>query len=139
MKGVTVQRWGNAVSPEAYAAVMSASHAPLVTAVAFQLSAALEDYQMHVDNLVDPWSQREQYDLVSRRFDEVRMLKGALPDLSVAMMEVLISHIALMKALWLSSTVTEINQGSSTDEVRNKHRMAVAAMREQCLRFFSRR
>ena len=41
---------------------MSASHAPLVTAVAFQLSAALESYQMHVDRLNDPWSQRRQYD-----------------------------------------------------------------------------
>jgi hypothetical protein len=118
---------------------MSAPHAPLVTAIAFQLSAALEDYQMHVDGLSDPWSQREQYDLVSRRFDEVRMLKGALPELSVAMVEVLICHVELMKALWLSSTPSEKNIFLSIDQIRSKHRTAVTAMRERCLRFFSRR
>jgi hypothetical protein len=122
---------------------MSDPHSPpqtaLVTAIAFQLSAALEDYQAHVDALSNPWSQREQYDLVSRRFDEIRMLKGALPDLSVAMVEVLICHVELMKALWLSSSTPEKNNFLSLDQIRSKHRTAVEAMRARCLKFFSRR
>lgn len=120
-------------------ASQSSPQAAVVTAIAFQLSAALEDYQMHVDALSNPWSQREQYELVSRRFDEVRMLKGALPDLSVAMVEVLICHVELMKLLWLSSTPSEKNKFLSLNQVRSKHRAAVAAMRGRCLKFFSRR
>lgn len=115
------------------------AHAPLVTAVAFQLSAALENYQMHFDNLANPWSQRDQYELVSRQFDEVRMLKGALPELSVAMVEVLICHVELMKALWQASATPQRTSLDRLDELRRKHRDAVEAMRQRCLRIFSRR
>ena len=115
-------------------AAMSASHAPLVTAIAFQLSAALENYQMHIDGLKDPWSQRRQHDLVSKVFDEVRMLKGALPELSVPMVEVFIRHVELMKGLWLSGSNQE---AGDMDELRRRHGAAVGAMRERCLRVFS--
>ena len=84
---------------------MSASHTSIVTAIAFQLSAALENYQSYFDGLANPWLQTQQYNLVSRVFDEVRMLKGALPELSVNMCEVLICHVELMKALWLRNPV----------------------------------
>jgi hypothetical protein len=117
---------------------MSASHAPILTAIAFQLSAALENYQMQVEALNDPWSQRRQYERVSSVFDEVRMLKGALPELSVHMVELLIRHVELMKGLWLSGTNQEQAGGESLLALRGKHRDAVSAMRERCLRFFSR-
>jgi len=118
---------------------MSVTHAPLVTAVAFQLSAALENYQMHVDELKNPWAQAAQYNAVSRVFDEVRMLKGALPELSVDMVEVLICHVELMKALWLSNATPPESDNAALDELRDKHRQAVATMRDHCLRVFSRR
>jgi hypothetical protein len=117
---------------------MSAMHAPAVSAIAFQLSAALENYQMHIDALADPWSQRREYDLVSRGFDQVRMLKGALPQLSVHMVEVLICHVELMKGLWLVSSQREARDEQSLGGLLGKHRDAVAAMRERCLRVFSR-
>jgi hypothetical protein len=117
---------------------MSATHAPVLTAIAFQLSAALESYQMHVDSLTDPWSQRRQYDLVSHAFDQVRMLKGALPELSVLMVEVSICHVDLMKALWLSGSSRESHDARALQALREEHRELVAAMRERCLRVFSR-
>jgi len=117
---------------------MSATHAPLLTAVAFQLSAALENYQMHVDSLTDPWSQRRQYELVSHAFDEVRMLKGAMPELSVLMVEVSIRHVELMKALWLAGSSRESHDATALHDLREKHRELVAAMRERSLRVFSR-
>ena len=117
---------------------MSANHAPVLTAIAFQLSAALESYQMHVDSLTDPWSQRRQYDLVSHAFDHVRMLKGALPDLSVLMVELSICHVELMKALWLAGSSRESHDAPALQALREKHREIVAAMRERCLRVFSR-
>ena len=118
---------------------MSVAHAPILTAVAFQLSAALENYQMHVDDLVNPWSQTAQYDLVGKVFDEVRMLKGALPDLSGDMVEVVICHVELMKALWLANTTPPERDAAEVDELREKHREAVETMREHCVRVFSRR
>jgi hypothetical protein len=116
----------------------AATHAPDLSAVAFQLSAALERYQMHVDALSDPWSQRQQYGQVSRAFDEVRMLKGALPELSVDMVEVLISHVELMKQLWLSGAAPESRSDELLQRLRGKHRAAVSLMREHSLRVFSR-
>jgi hypothetical protein len=117
---------------------MSANHAPVLTAIAFQLSAALENYQMHVDSLSDPWSQRRPYDLVSHAFDEVRMLKGALPELSVLMVELSICHVELMKALWLAGSSRESHDATALQKLREKHRECVAAMRERCVRMFSR-
>jgi hypothetical protein len=117
---------------------MSATHAPVLTAIAFQLSATLESYQMHVDSLADPWSQRRQYDLVSQAFDRARMLKGALPELSVLMVEVSISHVELMKALWLAGSSRESHDARALQKLREEHRQLVAAMRERCLRVFSR-
>jgi hypothetical protein len=115
---------------------MSASYTPPITAIAFQLSAALERYQMLVDALANPSSQKAQYDLVSRVFDQVRMLKGALPELSVDMVEVLIRHVALMKALWLSAS-SAVND-DAVAQARRNHSQAVDAMYEHCLRVFSR-
>lgn len=110
----------------------------MITAVAFQLSAALESYQMHVDALTDPWSQRRQYDAVSRAYDEVRMLKGALPDLSVLMVEVSICHVELMKALWLAGSSRESHDATALEELRERHRELAGAMRERCLKVFTR-
>jgi hypothetical protein len=118
---------------------MSAHHALALTAIAFQLSAALESYQLHVDELADPWSQREQYRRVSHSFDQIRMLKGALPELSVAMVEVLIAHVELMRALWLSSTMRVHPDAAALDQLRDRHRRAVDTMHELCLRVFVRR
>ena len=90
-----------------------------------------------MDSLNDPWSQRDQYKRVSDEFDLVRMLKGALPDLSVAMVEVLIAHVELMSELWNSSAVAK-GGSAALDAVRSRHRRAVESMRARCLRFFSR-
>jgi hypothetical protein len=116
---------------------VSAHHAPALTAIAFQLSAALENYQQDMDSLSDPWSQREQYKRVSDEFDMVRMLKGALPELSVAMVEVLIAHVELMSALWNSTAVAK-SGSAALEGLRSRHRSAVEGMRARCLRFFSR-
>lgn len=124
--------------PAAILSAMSATHTPMVTAIAFQLSAALERYQMLVEDLVNPWLQRELYDRISRCFDQVRMLKGAFPDLSVAMVEVLIRHVELMKALWLATTVPGCSRAQAIEDLRRKHGGAVDGMREKCLRVFTR-
>jgi hypothetical protein len=135
---VTNKCWRSIAVLAGYGEDMSVTHAPMLTAVAFQLSAALESYQMNVDALTDPWSQRRQYELVSHAFDDVRMLKGALPDLSVLMVEVSICHVELMKALWLAGTSRESHDPAALQELRERHRELVSVMRERCLKVFSR-
>jgi hypothetical protein len=135
---VTNKCWRSIAAGAGYGAAMSVTHAPMLTAVAFQLSAALESYQIHVDALTDPWSQRRQYEAVSHAFDEVRMLKGALPDLSVLMVEISICHVELMKALWLAGSSSESHDPAALQELRERHRDVVSAMRERCLQVFKR-
>jgi hypothetical protein len=135
---VTNKCWRSIAVLAGYGEDMSVTHAPMLTAVAFQLSAALESYQMNVDALTDPWSQRRQYELVSHAFDDVRMLKGALPDLSVLMVEISICHVELMKALWLAGTSRESHDPAALQELRERHRELVSVMRERCLKVFSR-
>jgi len=45
----------------------------------------------------------------------------------------------LMKALWLSNATPPESDNAALDELRDKHRQAVATMRDHCLRVFSRR
>ena len=94
---------------------------------------------MQVDDLENPWRQTAQYDLVGRVFDEVRMLKGALPELSGDMVELVICHVELMKALWLANTKPPERDAAAVEELRKRHRQAAAIMREHCIRVFSRR
>jgi hypothetical protein len=109
---------------------------PFVTALAFRLTAALERYQMHMDALTDPWADRERYALAGRAFDEVRMLKGALPQLSGAMVELLIAHVELVEGLWLA--LTGRASGDDTSRLRQRHEQAVSRMHGQCVRVFAK-
>ncbi len=111
----------------------------MAKAIAFQLAAALENYQLQVDGLANPRSQAAQYGLVSTVFDEVRMLKGAFPQLSVHMVEVVIRHVELMETLWRLGHNPARNAAGAVQEARRKHRDAVDAMHQRCLRVFSRR
>jgi hypothetical protein len=110
---------------------------PLLTAIAFQLSAALENYQSCMDALDNPWSDRECYEELNRKFDDVRMLKGAIPQLSVPMVEVFIAHVELMEGLWLAGSPTGAGQ-CDLRALRSRHTQAVESMREQCVRIFTR-
>jgi hypothetical protein len=108
------------------------------SAVAFQLSAALESYQGHVDALMNPWRDHERYEAVNRRLREVRKLKGALPQLSVAMVEIVIAHVELMEALWDASRRMAGEEMGRLRMLRERHAAAVQSMRTQCLRAFAR-
>lgn len=79
---------------------MSASQASALSAIAFQLVAALESYEEDVDRLVRTPADVELYQRVSRHVDELRMYAGALPSLSAAWVEVLIRHFELTHGLW---------------------------------------
>lgn len=111
---------------------------PIPTAIAFRLTAALEAYQMHMDALRDPWKDRRLQEKLSAKFDEIRRLKGALPELSVAMVEVLMAHVELMRALWLAGASAGDEAAMRLPGLRQNHARSVQRMKDQCSRLFAR-
>jgi hypothetical protein len=79
---------------------MSASQAHALTAIAFQLLAALENYEKDVAAMLHGPLDPEAYRRVSGHIDTMRMYAAALPALSVAWVEVMIRHFELTHGLW---------------------------------------
>jgi hypothetical protein len=111
---------------------MSASQGSALSAIAFQLAAALEAYEADVATLLRAPLDPELYQRVSRHVDNMRMYSGALPALSVAWVEVLIRHFELTHGLW------RVQQGVADQAVMQGHhehlRAAIARLRQLCLR-----
>lgn len=82
--------WGN----------MSASDAPAFSAIAFQLAAALDAYEQDVACLTRGPFDTDAYQRATRRMDQMRMYAAALPQLSVAWVEVMIRHFELTHGIW---------------------------------------
>ena len=118
---------------------MSNSHTPAVTAIAFQLVAALERYQAAFDELVDSWFDRSRCQTVVRLLDEIRKLRCALPQLAVDMMEVAIRHRELLQTLWTRATISpRAAIAGEIGALRSRHRAAIETMRHKCLRLLAR-
>lgn len=79
---------------------MSASQAPALSAIAFQLAAALDAYEQDVALLVRAPVDPEVYHRVSGHMDQMRMYAAALPGLAVPWVEVMIRHFELTHGLW---------------------------------------
>ena len=79
---------------------MSASQAHALSAIAFQLAAALEAYEEDVAAMVHAPRDPEIYHRVTRKMDEMRLYAAALPQVSVAWVEVMIRHFELTHGMW---------------------------------------
>jgi hypothetical protein len=79
---------------------MSASQAHALSAIAFQLAAALDGYEQEVAALLRGPFDPDLYQRVSRRMDEMRLYAASLPSVSVAWVEVMIRHFELLHGLW---------------------------------------
>jgi hypothetical protein len=118
---------------------MSISHTSALTAVAFQLVAALERYQDAFDELVESWFDRARCHAVVHLLDEIRKLRCALPQLAVDMMEVAIRHTELLQRLWTRATIAPgAAVAGEIGALRGRHREAIEAMRHKCLRLLAR-
>jgi hypothetical protein len=110
---------------------MSASQAPAITAIAFQLAAAVDAYEADLDRLVTHGADPEHHHRVSGHMDRMRMYAVSLPVVSVAWVEVLIRHFEITQALW------RLQKGDATlDDVRalrGSQREATARLRQQCM------
>jgi hypothetical protein len=118
---------------------MTSFRTPALTAIAFQLAAALERYQASFDELVDSWFDRNRCRAVVRQLDEIRKLGCSLPQLAVDMMEVAIRHTELLQSLWTKATVIAPGAAIAGEiaALRSRHHSAVEAMRHKCLRLLA--
>jgi hypothetical protein len=113
-------------------------HPPALTAIAFQLVAALERYQASFDELVESWFDSSRCQAVVRQLDDIRRLRCALPQLAVDMMEVAMRHADLLQSLWAKATAAPAARiAAEIAELRSRHRLAIEAMRHKCLRLLS--
>lgn len=117
---------------------MSASHAPELDAITFQLAGALESYERHVTAMVDTWLDMDLYREVSDEIEEIRMLSAALPQLSVHWVELLITHAELVHSLWRLRFQHDEGDRARLDEVRSRHAECIATLRSRCLRLLAR-
>jgi hypothetical protein len=86
---------------------MSAPQHQALSAIAFQLAAALDNYEQDVHALVAASFDPELYRRISRQMDDMRMYAAALPQVSVAWVEVMIRHFELTHAMWRNSRAGE--------------------------------
>ena len=118
---------------------MSATQAPALDAIAFQLAAALEQYGNDVERMVDTWLDMELYQQVSDQVEHVRMLSAALPQLSVHWVELLITHAELVHSLWRLRFQEDGSDRAKLLAVRERHASCVSSLRGRCLRLITRK
>jgi hypothetical protein len=113
---------------------MSAFEAPALDAVAFQLAAALDQYEQDVLRMMDAWVDIELYGEVSTQVEKIRMYSSSLPEVRVQWVELLIAHAELVHGLWRTHSARTGDARESLEEVQARHAHAIAALRDRCLR-----
>jgi hypothetical protein len=110
---------------------MSASQAPALSAIAFQLAAALDAYEQDVAALLSGGFDAELYRRVSGHIDQMRLYTAALPPLSVAWVEVMIRHFEMTHGLWRAQ-----KEGPGAVDMKQLHaqlREAVRRLSRKCV------
>jgi hypothetical protein len=115
------------------------SQSPALTAIAFQLVAALERYQASVDELLESWLDRSRWKAAVRQLDEIRKLRCALPQLAVDMMELAMRQADLLQTLWAKARVhPRAVIAGEIAALRSRHCAAIDGMRQKCLKLLAR-
>lgn len=117
---------------------MSAIEASVLDAIAFQLAAALEQYDRDAARMVDTWLDMELYQQVSGEIEQIRMLSAGLPQLSVSWAELLIAHSELVHSLWRLRFQEVESDRVRLGEVRSRHSACVETVHSGCLRLLAR-
>jgi hypothetical protein len=119
---------------------MSAFEAPALDAIAMQLVAALDEYELDTATMIAAWPNLEHYAAVSEKVETIRMFCAALPEVSVPWVELLIAHAELVHHLWrVQYALVKLHDaGSQMATVRERHAAAIGALRNRCLRSVGR-
>lgn len=117
---------------------MSASEAPARDAIAFQLAAALEQYEQHVAAMVRTWPDMDLYRDVSGQVEQIRTYCAVLPQLGGPWVELLIAHAELVHSLWRLRFRDDAGDRGQFEHVRGRHAAAVRSLKDPCLRLLAR-
>lgn len=117
---------------------MTASHAPILDAIAFQLAAALERYEQDVGALAESWLDMELYRQVSEQVDQIRLYSASLPQLSVPWVELLIAHAELIHQMWRAQNAGAAAGDHAFAQSRERHAQAARGLHQACLRLLAR-
>ena len=117
---------------------MSASHAPVLDAIAMQLVAALDRYEGDVGTMLETWLDMERYRAVSAQVEEIRLYSATLPQVSVPWVELLIAHAELVHCLWRQQFDSPESHLAACSDLRARHGECIASMRARCLGFVAR-
>ncbi|TWO72874.1 hypothetical protein FN976_01110 [Caenimonas sedimenti] len=112
---------------------MFPSHQHEIGAIAFQLLASLDEYEVGMDQLVHEAWDGALYQSTTDCFDRMRNYAGAMPRLSAAWIELLIRRFELMAHLW-----ERMGSSERTDrfaELSPNHIDAIRGLRTQVLRY----
>jgi hypothetical protein len=112
---------------------MSATFQPALPAIAFQLAAALEDYEAEFERMAGGEIDLEQAARLGQKLDVVRTYRGAFPNLAADMVELLLCHSELMHDEW---RVVRLDP-EERKVLLDRHNRAIRAMRTKCMKLFS--
>jgi hypothetical protein len=118
---------------------MSASLGPALDATAFQLLAAIDEYEAESSALVAAWPDLELYAMASAQIERIRLYSAPIPDLRVHWVELLIAHAELIHQLWRAQYGSHDEAGDDFAALRHRHAEAIAGMRRRCQRLLSAR
>ena len=113
---------------------MSASEGRALDAIAFQLLAALEEYDQDTARMIVAWPDLELYRSVSEQIEKIRLYSSSMPEATVQSLELLIAHAELVHLLWRTEYGGEKKSPEAVIVVRDHHADCVTALRNRCVR-----
>ena len=112
---------------------MSATFQPALPAIAFQLAAALEEYEAEFERMAGGEIDLEQAARLGQKLDAVRTYRGAFPTLAADMVDLLLCHSELMHDEWRTVRLEPDERQALLD----RHTRALQAMRNKCMKLFT--
>lgn len=111
---------------------MSARHIPTREVLAFQVRATLDAYEMAVRHLADAPQDVARLRTVNGDLDMIRGHCAAVPQLSVALVALLLSHTRLMRACAEHAEGGNDAPAAETQERLREHLETIAALARRC-------
>jgi hypothetical protein len=114
---------------------VTASQALALDAVAFQLLAALDRYEVSIDEMLLAWPDLGGYNVASAGIDEVQRYCSSLPRLSVGFVSLLIARAEMIQCLFAHDPADPEKVAACA----RSHAAALAGLRDKCKRLLCAR
>ena len=116
---------------------MALSHERELSAIAFHVLAALEEYEEHVTTLVTCGWDADVYMKASDQFADLQLHCASLPKVQVPWVAVLISRFEFVAALWDSRAA--VRGQPRLRALHEQHCASISELRQRCMREYTSR